>query len=397
MDEIFSAFYYKSKDQFLYCSQIIKGVVYYRDFQINLITGKRKNEGIHELWDFLSTIPLEREFEHPLVVHLCYEAGLEFVDLKELIPEHEPLAYVLWYEKGEFVGRDKFFSEQALSELELSEFPHQAEYEKKFKQAYEHLLAGNCYQINLTYRFYFKFLEKIAPLDFLSRIWVEGHKDISAFAHTSYIGPMEKLIVSNSPECLFMTNDKGLIKTAPIKGTKRVIDEAELEKLWKELSEDIKEQSELFMISDLLRNDLTKIALTPSKVERLKLPLKVPGLLHQYSLLSTTLPKGVDLYDIVSALFPGGSITGAPKKKVMSIISELEKDARRLYCGSSFLCYGKNKSASINIRTSEIDCGSGELVYGAGGGITLRSQMDAEFDEMLAKMKSFIHLLKKVP
>ena len=143
MDEIFSAFYYKSKNQFLYCSQVIKAVVYYRDFQINLITGKRKNTGIQELWDFLSTISLEKEFEHPLVVHLCYEAGLELTGLPELAPEHEPLAYVLWYEKGEFVTRQKFNSEQALSELELCEFPNQAEYEKKFKLAYLFSLLYN--------------------------------------------------------------------------------------------------------------------------------------------------------------------------------------------------------------------------------------------------------------
>src|SRR5690606_21072535 len=344
---------------------------------------KRKNTGIQELWDFLSTISLEKEFEHPLVVHLCYEAGLELTGLPELAPEHEPLAYVLWYEKGEFVTRQKFNSEQALSELELCEFPNQAEYEKEFKLAYEHLLAGDCYQVNLTYRFYFKFLEKTAPLDFLSRIWVEGNKDISAFAHTSYIGPMEKLVVSNSPECLFMAKvheERGVIKTAPIKGTKKILNDSDIESTWRELSQDPKEQAELYMISDLLRNDLTKIALTPSKVEKLKVPLKVPGLLHQYSLISASLPKETDLYDVVSSLFPGGSITGAPKKRVMEIIHELEKDTRRLYCGSTLFCFGKDKSASINIRTSEIDCGSGELVYGAGGGVTLRSQMDGEFD-----------------
>src|SRR5690606_17416576 len=106
MNEIFSAFYYKKRDEFLICTRPIKAIVYYQDFQINLITGKRKNTGISELWDFLEDIPLDKSMAHPIVVHLCFEAGYEFVGLDSMVPQHEPLAYILWYEKTEFIKRE---------------------------------------------------------------------------------------------------------------------------------------------------------------------------------------------------------------------------------------------------------------------------------------------------
>src|SRR5690606_24046737 len=138
-----------------------------------------------------------KSMAHPIVVHLCFEAGYEFVGLDSMVPQHEPLAYILWYEKTEFIKREDFISSTLPLELELCEFPTQNEYKKKFDLAYDHLLKGNCYQINLTYRFYFRLLEKIGPMDFLSRVWQKA-SDISSFAHASYISPMEKLVVSNS-------------------------------------------------------------------------------------------------------------------------------------------------------------------------------------------------------
>src|SRR5690606_1727077 len=113
----------------------------------------------------------------------------------------------LWYENKEFIKRKDLITATQALELELCEFPTQVEYKKKFDLAYEHLLKGDCYQVNLTYRFYFKLLEKIGPMDFLSLVWEDPSK-ISSFAHASYIAPMEKLVVSNSPECLFMAREK---------------------------------------------------------------------------------------------------------------------------------------------------------------------------------------------
>jgi anthranilate/para-aminobenzoate synthase component I len=83
-------------------------------------------------------------------------------------------------------------------------------------------------------------------------------------------------------------------------------------------------------------------------------------------------------------------VTGAPKKRVLEIINQVESETRGHYCGSTWLAYGKTLAGSINIRTAEIDMGLKEMKYGAGGGITLQSQDSGEFAEMLRKTESFL-------
>jgi len=96
----------------------------------------------------------------------------------------------------------------------------------------------------------------------------------------------------------------------------------------------------------------------------------------------------------MKALFPGGSITGAPKKRVMEIIKAVECFERGIYCGSTLLCIGDKKIASINIRTASIQIENRVWRYGAGGGVTLLSRPVDEFKEMEAKVESFLKLLK---
>ena len=146
------------------------------------------------------------------------------------------------------------------------------------------------------------------------------------------------------------------------------------------------------MITDLLRNDLNNIELPVAKVIKKKAPLLAPGILHQMSLLQVDVSSSVSLGQIVQALFPGGSITGAPKKRVLQILHKLEESPRGIYCGSTILMYRGRCDASINIRTAFIDFEQGELIYGAGGGITLLSDPRDEFQEMLVKKDSFIDL-----
>ncbi|MDH5414612.1 MAG: chorismate-binding protein, partial [Flavobacteriaceae bacterium] len=86
-------------------------------------------------------------------------------------------------------------------------------------------------------------------------------------------------------------------------------------------------------------------------------------------------------------------ITGAPKKNVMRLIKQIEKKNRGFYCGSTVFCFKRAMTASINIRSAEIDFIQDEIKYGSGGGITLESQAEAEYDEILAKLKSFLLLL----
>jgi anthranilate/para-aminobenzoate synthase component I len=122
----------------------------------------------------------------------------------------------------------------------------------------------------------------------------------------------------------------------------------------------------------------------------------VPGLIHQYSLITSKLNRKISLHETISSLFPGGSITGAPKKKVMEIISETERFQRSFYCGTTVLCYQDKKVASINIRSATINLEERIWQYGAGGGITLLSKAHIEFQEMESKVQSFLSLFRTI-
>jgi anthranilate/para-aminobenzoate synthase component I len=163
---------------------------------------------------------------------------------------------------------------------------------------------------------------------------------------------------------------------------------------WRKLKACPKNQAELYMITDLLRNDLSKIEKPKAQVIKKKSPLRVPGILHQFSLVSVLLNKNTSLYKVISSLFPGGSVTGAPKKRVMEILNDLEFSGKRgFYCGSTIILYKNLKAASINIRSATIDLNSGEFIYGSGGGVTLLSQVEDEYKEMKLKIGSFINIL----
>jgi anthranilate/para-aminobenzoate synthase component I len=123
-------------------------------------------------------------------------------------------------------------------------------------------------------------------------------------------------------------------------------------------------------------------------------PLRVPGLLHQYSLIEVNLEKPLSLLKTLECIFPGGSVTGAPKKRVMEIIQETERYQRGIYCGSTLLCIDDKKVANINIRTASLSIGDKLWKYGAGGGITLLSKPTSEYQEMENKVSSFLTFLK---
>ena len=121
--------------------------------------------------------------------------------------------------------------------------------------------------------------------------------------------------------------------------------------------------------------------------------LLVPGLIHQYSEIKVPLSQHVTLKNILEKIFPGGSITGAPKKRVMQILKKLESRSRGFYCGSTLLFSKGQIEASINIRSSVVDFKKRSLSYQAGGGITLLSQPQHEFLEMTYKHDSYIDTL----
>jgi para-aminobenzoate synthetase component 1 len=381
---IFSRFRW-TRDTLLELSNARRAFIYYRSTRLNLLTGFPETYPLKLFLEKLEKVSLQEKTETPTVYHFHYELGLVLSGLGHYVDDETVLAIEIEYEKKSFKKKPK----ANLNSLPLRhlERPTWTEYKEAFQNIQNELLDGNCYQVNLTYPFDFETEAVIDPRDISDFFF--SRKNLSAYAHLTFLG--DEMILSNSPECLFRY-EKGKLSTMPIKGTRKISQDWKSE--WKKMLKDPKEEGELNMITDLLRNDLNRLDKPVARVERVRAPLLVPGLLHQCSVLSLRLENSVSLFKVLDSLFPGGSVTGAPKKRVLDIIQRVERSPRGIYCGSTLLCLGERKIASINIRTASLSVGDRLWRYGAGGGITLLSKATSEFQEMESKVASFLTLLR---
>lgn len=370
---------FKFDDGLKIFNDVKKASLYFIDKKLDLISGKYSNSDLSTLEDDLEKLKVSEYYENPIVILSFYELG-DVIELGLSTSSDKPLCIIL-----EFENVDNFkpeasrstsvsFQETKLIELE--------DYSKMFNQVMDNLEYGNCYQINLTTRSHYKFENDISSVynKFL------GYGQLSQYAHTIHIPFFKRLILSNSPECLFEVEAGKSLISRPIKGT--IAKELGRE----ELDKSEKDEIELNIITDLLRNDLSRIGKNFSKVNSKKSFLEVPGLLHQYSEIEVELDKNTNMKNILWSLFPGGSITGAPKKKVIELINEIEKDDRGVYTGSTTLLFQNKIKSSINIRTADINTQTSELTYGSGGGITLQSNLLGEYKEMALKKSSFLNI-----
>lgn len=392
MNKTNSYFYLNDLEHFLHLTKPGLCELYYKQFKLDLLTGEKTLITQADIELELEQTKLSHSFEKPIVYHFFYEAGYLFNELAELVKDTTPLFIKIIYQNATL---EDIPLKDEVEEFDLSpiDYPRFKKYKKQFREVQKNLVKGNCYQVNLTAPFYLKF-EQAQKEDFIHAIWRKASTR-AAFAHCSYIDSLDKLFLSNSPECLFKyykKDDKAYIYSLPIKGTIKQSEKENTEITFKKLVSSKKEQGELYMIADLIRNDLSRIELRPSEVVSKKSKLEVPGIVHQYSVLRVEVSNAVNLLQTLRALFPGGSITGAPKYNVMKYIKEIEAYERGFYCGSTVLLYKNIKSASINIRSSEIDFNNNEIKYGSGGGVTLLSDAKSEFDELFVKMNSFLHL-----
>lgn len=381
---IFSRFRW-NKSKFLELSQPKSAYIYYRTTRLNLLTGYPEVYPFKLFLKRLEDIKIQDQFKTPTVFHFYYELGLILQGLGHSVNDEAPLAIEIEYTKKSFKNKPKTKIDSV--PLKTLERPSWSEYKEAFSHIQEELLAGNCYQVNLTYPFDFETEEIIDPRDVCDYFFASD--ELSAFAHATFLG--DEMILSNSPECLFQYK-KNEIFTMPIKGTMKRGKNWKSD--WAKMMADTKEEGELNMITDLLRNDLNRLEKPQAKVIKTRAPLLVPGLLHQYSLVSVKIKNPLSLLKTLECIFPGGSVTGAPKKRVMEIIQNTERYSRGIYCGSTLLCIDDKKVASINIRTAALSIGDRIWRYGAGGGITLLSKATSEFQEMESKVASFLTLLR---
>jgi para-aminobenzoate synthetase/4-amino-4-deoxychorismate lyase len=253
-------------------------------------------------------------------------------------------------------------------------------YERNVASAREAIARGDTYQINYTFKMRARFSgDAYALYNQLAR------RQGAAFC--AYVDAGRFKILSASPELFFRTRGREII-TRPMKGTVRRglwLEEDEALARWLARSE--KNRAENMMITDLLRNDLGKIAETGSVgVRQLCHIERYPTVFQMTSTVEARMRVGTSLEDTFAALFPCGSITGAPKISTTRIIAALEDSPRNIYCGSVGFITPRGESVfNVAIRTVLIDGETGEAEYGVGGGITWDSTAADEYEEALTK------------
>lgn len=256
-----------------------------------------------------------------------------------------------------------------------------AEYRNRIKQIKKFLLDGDTYQVNFAQQFQLE--AALDPWQVYKRLFV-----INPSQQACFFNHPDFCVVSASPERLVSVKN-GVVQTCPIKGTvKRAKNSAEDKKQIKDLLASRKNKAELAMIVDLSRNDLGRVCEPGTiKVTQHRAIMKLSHVIHTYSVVEGLLAKGKNLLDVFKALFPGGSITGCPKKRTMEIIAKLEQTKRGAYCGSAgYFSASNNMDFNIMIRTLFYQ--NGQYTFGAGGGIVNDSNPDAEYQESLDKAEA---------
>ncbi|WHZ06021.1 aminodeoxychorismate synthase component I [Neobacillus sp. YX16] len=256
------------------------------------------------------------------------------------------------------------------------------EYNQGITSIKKSIQFGDTYQTNYTIRLHSQF--KGDELAFYNRLRQAQNSNYCAYIHTG-----EHSILCASPE-LFFHLDQGKVTTRPMKGTiKRGASFAEDASNAEWLYQSEKNRAENLMIVDLLRNDLGMIAQSGSvNVEKIFEIEQYPTVHQMTSTISAKVSETTSFVDIFKALFPCGSITGAPKISTMNIIADLENEPREVYCGAiGYITPNKEAIFNVPIRTVLIDHQTGSAVYGVGGGVTWDSTSEGEYHEILAKAK----------
>ena len=250
------------------------------------------------------------------------------------------------------------------------------------------LLEGETYQTNFSQRF---------QANCTADPWLIYKKltTLNPSPFACYFDYPDFQIASCSPELLLKKTGRK-IETWPIKGTvKRGKNEKEDAKLITQLLNSEKDEAELNMIVDLERNDLGKVSETGSvKVESHREIQKYSHVIHTVSKISGQLHYQKDFFDAFASLFPGGSITGCPKKRTMEIIDKLEDYHRGVYTGSAgYINFSGDGILNILIRTFLFK--NNNCYFNSGGGIVIDSQAEAEYEESLHKAEALKKALER--
>ncbi|MBV1884959.1 MAG: aminodeoxychorismate synthase component I, partial [Gammaproteobacteria bacterium] len=263
------------------------------------------------------------------------------------------------------------------------------EYNAQYQRIIDYIYAGDCYQVN--------FAQRLSSV-YSGHLWnaYTALRTKSPAPYSAFMQFPEDTLLSHSPES-FLSVQQRHVTTQPIKGTRRRSpNHTEDKRLKSELTSSLKDRSENLMIVDLMRNDLGKHCKTGSITADELFTLKsFSNVHHLVSTVRGELAPNSHPLDLFRDSFPGGSITGAPKKRAMEIINELEPFDRGAYCGSlGYLSFDGQMNTNIAIRTLSNE--GARLYCWGGGGIVADSNCEEEYLESLDKINNLIETLNKL-
>jgi para-aminobenzoate synthetase / 4-amino-4-deoxychorismate lyase len=313
---------------------------------------------------------------------LSYEAAPAFDPALKVKPSSEfPLAWMGVFEKRSSTDFNSIPDRPFL----MSEWEPQID-KRQYRQAIhsirDYIESGDTYQVNFTFP-----LRGSVVGDSFSCFRAIAQSQGAAYS--AYLNIGSHRILSFSPE-LFVERRGNKLITRPMKGTLargRWLEEDDRRAL--QLQASVKNRAENVMIVDLMRSDLGKVAATGSvEVPELFAVERINRVLQMTSTVTAVQRPEIGLIDLLRALFPCGSVTGAPKARSMAIIKELEQHPRGIYTGTiGILCPNGDAIFSVPIRTLAVDSGNGAATFGVGGAITWDSTTDGEYDECCLKAR----------
>ncbi len=263
------------------------------------------------------------------------------------------------------------------------------------KRCVEYVYAGDVFQINLAQQL--RLPANCTSQELFLRLCQCNPAPFSGYFDFDAPGFAPTQIISASPERLVSVRDR-VVETRPIKGTRPRTGQPLVDiQAREDLLSSVKDAAENTMIVDLMRNDLSRVCEDDSVVVPQLCELEeYASVLHLVSSVEGKLREDCDLADLIAAIFPGGSITGAPKVRAMEIIAELEPDVRGAYCGS--LGYlGFDGTADLNILIRTVTAQQGWWQIPVGGGIVSQSAPEAEYEETWTKAAGILRAASMRP
>ena len=344
--------------------------------------------------------------------HLCYDLVTEAGQISSAHPDHiqfpdffffEPEIIIRLNEKEMIIEAEdpeevftSINSSSQYSKHQLQNVPviqnrlQKDEYLSRVRQLQKHILRGDCYEINFCQEF-FAGKVTIDPAEVYQKLVTISPNPFSALYRLD-----DKWLLCASPE-RFLKKEGTTVLSQPIKGTSKreLTDKAKDELNKNELFQSAKDRSENVMVVDLVRNDLARICKEGTvKVDELYGIYSFPQVHQMISTISGELNKNISFAEVIRATFPMGSMTGAPKKRVMELIGQYEKTKRGIFSGClGYISPDRDFDLNVVIRSIMYNASSGYLSFQAGSGITYYSDPEKEWEECLLKAEALQKVL----